>query len=182
MLAARAILTSLAMMNFLTLNISMPGWTPLDACIFVECSDLRRNSSGSLEASTTLSVGAGTTTPGPRTSEHRLAAGSAPAQRLSGSAFAVWHLQWFERLQVPAYATGRFRKTEMISARELLDRAQADIGPLFDRPFVGPGLLLQAAGKENTRYTPHCAWLLGDDVPIGGSALFSIAGADLQPC
>ncbi|CAE7812109.1 CACNA1B [Symbiodinium sp. CCMP2592] len=38
---------------------------------------------------------------------------------------------------VPAYATGRFRKTEMISARELLDRAQA-------------------AGKENTRYTPHC--------------------------
>ena len=172
MLAARAILTSLAMMNFLTLNISMPGWTPLDACIFVECSDLRRNSSGSLEASTTLSVGAGTTTPGPRTSEHRLAAGSAPAQRLSGSAFAVWHL--------PAYATGRFRKTEMISARELLDRAQADIGPLFDRPT--PGLLLQAAGKENTRYTPHCAWLLGDDVPIGGSALFSIAGADLQPC
>ena len=110
----------------------------------------------------------------------RLAAGSAPAQRLSGSAFAVWHLQWFERLQVPAYATGRFRKTEMISARELLDRAQADIGPLFDRPT--PGLLLQAAGKENTRYTPHCAWLLGDDVPIGGSALFSIAGADLQPC
>jgi len=38
---------------------------------------------------------------------------------------------------VPSYATGKSRKTEMVSARELLERAQA-------------------AAKENTRYTPHC--------------------------
>jgi len=38
---------------------------------------------------------------------------------------------------VPAYASAKYRRTEMVSAKELLERAEA-------------------AAKENSKYTPHC--------------------------
>ena len=57
----------------------------------------------------------------------------------------------------------------MISARELLDRAQAPQSeglPSVPSALVFFFLSMQAAGKENTRYTPHCAWLLGGLVRV----------------